>query len=343
MTKKKYSTLRVIINCILKKRRNSDAGRVEAMDGRFRKNAIYNHTLGARWVFIMPRCRFIFLTIAGIWFLSSLGFWQLDRADEKRSMLMHYAQLHKNLPIVLNDIDKIGASKQGIEKIEKIDKIENYQPIQAMGIYDNTHVFFLDNQFYQHQLGYEVIESFILPQTKKVLLVSLGWVKAPEDRHQLPILAPITGEQNLHGTAYFPSKSLLLLGANSDNDEINAQHWPKRIEKLDQHDIQEWLGRPVYPFILRLDAVSKEKGSVQSGVLIDRDKRNVRSVAPFVKGGSLRQQAGNFFIRDWPIVALSPERHIGYAIQWFAMAAVGLILFLVVNIKKRDNRKGNKK
>lgn len=245
------------------------------------------------FIFMMPRWRFIFLAIAGIWFLSTLGVWQLNRADEKRSMLMHYARLHKASPIALNN---------GIKKIE------NYQAIQANGTYDNTHVFLLDNQFYQHQLGYEVIQPFILPNIKRVLLVSQGWVKASDDRHQLPILTSIVGEQNIKGTAYFPSKSLLLLGSNSDSDEIKEQHWPKRIEKLDQQDIQQWLGRPVYPFIMRLDS-----GKV------------------------------GHFIRDWPIVALPPERHIGYAIQWFAMAAVGLVLFFVVNIKKSDNKKGDEK
>lgn len=263
----------------------------------------YSIKITKHFIFIMPRWRFIFLAIIGIWFLSALGFWQLNRADEKRSMLMHYAQLHTSSPIALN---------------KNVKKIENYQAIQAKGTYDNTHVFFLDNQFYQHQLGYEVIQPFILPNVKQVLLVSQGWIKASDDRHQLPVLTSIVGEQNIRGTAYFPSKSLLLLGSNSDSDERNASHWPKRIEKLDQKDMQKWLGHPIYPFIVRLNAISQEQKSLQ-------------------------HQANDSFIRDWPIVALPPERHIGYAVQWFAMAAVGLILLFAVNIKKLDNKKGDKK
>ena len=43
----------------------------------------------------------------------------------------------------------------------------------------------------------------------------------------------------------------------------------------------------------------------------------------------LRQQSGPGAYRtDWPVVAMGPEKHLGYAVQWFAMAAALLGLFL---------------
>ncbi|SCY60489.1 SURF1 family protein [Pseudomonas sp. NFACC37-1] len=45
----------------------------------------------------------------------------------------------------------------------------------------------------------------------------------------------------------------------------------------------------------------------------------------------MRQQSGPGAYRtDWPVVAMGPEKHLGYAVQWFAMAAAlfGLFLYL---------------
>lgn len=45
----------------------------------------------------------------------------------------------------------------------------------------------------------------------------------------------------------------------------------------------------------------------------------------------LRQQSGPGAYRtDWPVVSMGPEKHLGYAVQWFAMATAlfGLFLYL---------------
>ena len=35
---------------------------------------------------------------------------------------------------------------------------------------------------------------------------------------------------------------------------------------------------------------------------------------------------------DWPIVSMSPSKHVGYAVQWFALAAALLGLFIYLGI-----------
>lgn len=45
----------------------------------------------------------------------------------------------------------------------------------------------------------------------------------------------------------------------------------------------------------------------------------------------VREEAGpTAYQTDWPVVAMGPEKHLGYAVQWFAMAAAlfGLFLYL---------------
>jgi len=43
------------------------------------------------------------------------------------------------------------------------------------------------------------------------------------------------------------------------------------------------------------------------------------------------QQIG--FVKDWSIEVMQPERHIAYAVQWFAMAAILLICGIIILIK----------
>jgi cytochrome oxidase assembly protein ShyY1 len=44
---------------------------------------------------------------------------------------------------------------------------------------------------------------------------------------------------------------------------------------------------------------------------------------------------------DWPVVAMGPEKHLGYAVQWFAMATalLGLYLYLGWHMAKNKNNK----
>ncbi|WXL26104.1 SURF1 family protein [Ectopseudomonas mendocina] len=54
----------------------------------------------------------------------------------------------------------------------------------------------------------------------------------------------------------------------------------------------------------------------------------------------VRLQPGPAALRaDWPVVAMNPDKHTGYAVQWFAMAAalVGLFIYLGL-FNARENR-----
>lgn len=67
--------------------------------------------------------------------------------------------------------------------------------------------------------------------------------------------------------------------------------WPKLVTSIEPEALWLELGREGYPHALRL-----ESGPAANRV-------------------------------DWPVVAMSPEKHVAYAVQWFALAAVLLILY----------------
>ncbi|WP_085638771.1 MULTISPECIES: SURF1 family protein [unclassified Pseudomonas] len=50
------------------------------------------------------------------------------------------------------------------------------------------------------------------------------------------------------------------------------------------------------------------------------------------------------YVTDWPVVAMGPEKHLGYAVQWFAMATALLGLYLYLgwhNAKEKHHGSGH--
>lgn len=155
-------------------------------------------------------------------------------------------------------------------------------------------VLLLDNQHHEHQFGYDIISPVILLD-QSVILVDRGWVPADMTRQHLPDVNVPNQLQTLTGYAYYPSSKHWLLGPAFEERTANTTI----IEMIDTVLIGKILHKSVYPFIIRLNS-----------------------------------DEANGYIRQWPIVSMSPNRHIGYAIQWYVMALIVLGLFVGLNVKK---------
>lgn len=156
----------------------------------------------------------------------------------------------------------------------------------------------LDNQYYQHQFGYHVISIFEL-ENKRQLLIDRGFVPGDISRRVLPKITTPEGMQILQGYVYYPSKKHWVLGLPLERQEGHLFV----IETIDRKWINEVLHKSVYPFMIRLD-----------------------------------KKSPHGFIREWSIVSMSPERHKGYALQWFTFALIVLVLFFGLNLKKHHEK-----
>jgi surfeit locus 1 family protein len=47
----------------------------------------------------------------------------------------------------------------------------------------------------------------------------------------------------------------------------------------------------------------------------------------------LSPSADDGFVRDWRPAGVSPQKHVGYAVQWFSFAGTLLLLYLVLNFR----------
>jgi len=178
-----------------------------------------------------------------------------------------------------------------------IDSSLQYAPLQAQGYFNNQQQFLWDNKFYQHQVGYEVITPLRTLPTGKILLVDRGWIARSASRADLPKIVSIKRKVLLQGLIYLPSAKTFVL----NNRQDNPGDWPRLIQKVDFAQIAKQLGAPVYPFLLRL-----------------------------------RQKQGISFASNWTPVIMGPQRHMGYAVQWFALAIAAIVIFVIVNVERND-------
>jgi len=60
---------------------------------------------------------------------------------------------------------------------------------------------------------------------------------------------------------------------------------------------------------------------------------------PFLGGLLLLDpEAPGGFVREWNNLGFPPQRHYGYAVQWFALAVAALVIFVAVNRKRGGGR-----
>ena len=160
--------------------------------------------------------RFGVLTALVCLFFVQLGLWQLKRAHEKEEMLVAEHRLLLQAPIdwPTNDI------KAPLQ----------FQRLHVQGTFLKV-TLLLDNQHYQHQLGYNVLSPLLLTNGK-VALIDRGWVPGKFSREELPSVAIPTEALDVVGSAYYPSTKSWSLGSFFDRKQANTAV----IELFDAHN-----------------------------------------------------------------------------------------------------------
>lgn len=101
------------------------------------------------------------------------------------------------------------------------------------------------------------------------------------------------GLTSVEGMLYVPENNKLITETNT-----NYGSFPALLQQIDLQQIEQHIGQSVLPFILRL-----------------------------------QDNTSPTFVRDWEAVTMSPEKHLGYAIQWFGLAVAGLTVYLLSLLK----------
>jgi len=221
--------------------------------------------------------------------LIGLGFWQLDRADQKQALLDAY-QSRREAPAL--DLASVGARAFDPRTLV-------WRRARLRGEYLAGEQYLLDNQVVKGEAGYRIYTPFQLAGREAVVLVNRGWVPLGASRDTPPQVPPPSRDKVQTGIIKQPPSAGLVLEGETVRELGDGL---LRVQRLDLDAIARRGDWRLLPYVVRLDASGDSK------------------------------PAGK-----WPLPGFGPTRHLAYAFQWFALAAVLLILYLVLNTRRNEH------
>jgi len=166
--------------------------------------------------------------------------------------------------------------------------------VKASGRFLNEKVFLLDNKIHEGQVGYELLNPFALSDGS-TLLVNRGWIAQGPSREQLPELDLIDTELEITGSIYVPLEEAFLLSGVQEAENASG---PTVVQSIEIEHLSDVLAKKLLPYTVRLSA--RSPGLEQA---------------------------------NWQAINMAPEKHRGYAVQWFAMLFALLVMYIYFGFK----------
>ena len=160
-----------------------------------------------------------FLIIATIAFLVSLGLWQLDRADQKRTI--EAAILNANT----GPVELIANGRELLDK--------EYYDVRLQGNYLSDKQFIYDNQIVDQVSGYYVLTPFILTDQLGVILVNRGFIPWNGQRERLADIAVDSVSREIKVQVSSPIKRMELKATDV------SRQFPVLIQAIDFDVLEE--------------------------------------------------------------------------------------------------------
>ncbi len=183
-----------------------------------------------------------------ILFMVRLGFWQLDRADQKRAILANQVAQSELSAIDVNSL--LSSAKSGDAEIDKL----RFRNVFAEGKFLAQHTIFIENQVVNSKAGYKVITPF---QTNQgLLLIDRGW---------MPVDFQVTGD-----LAVDTLKSVTKLTGRLNKPYAQPPLWDdtfpintgNRWQYIDLAQLSRQMGAEIFPLMLELAPNSEPSASL---------------------------------------------------------------------------------
>jgi surfeit locus 1 family protein len=180
----------------------------------------------------------------------------------------------------------------------------NYRLARVSGRYHVDLSIYLDNKVLDGVPGYHILTPLEIgppaDRDGRFILVNRGWTAWGDSRDTLPDIDAPSGPVELRGRLRAPPQDYFTLEEETDTGELQP-----RWQNLDLDRYRRISGLPVGPLVLELDPEVRDVGGL---------------------------------IRRWPEYGDAwIDRHKGYAVQWFALALILLVLYVVLNLVKRNS------
>lgn len=212
----------------------------------------------------------------------NLGFWQLDRKEEKIALLEND----------LNFRSQIGSRPEFIDQ----NRVLSGTPLILRGTFDERVTLLLDNRIHKGVVGFEVHQLF-RDESALNFIINRGFV--PRGRTRSSVLdIPLMDNEvvSIRGHIYKVAKNPYLLKTEKVNYEF-----PQIVQSIDTNLLSNELQLGLFPFVVRLQ-------DDQLGALP----------------------------RSWVVSNMTPEKHQGYALQWFLMAFAVFVAWSFFTFRKTN-------
>lgn len=214
-----------------------------------------------------------------------LGQWQLNRAHFKN-------QIKESL---------LGSKQSMIKEYAASDVLKTpilYSAYKIKGQFVNVGPLYLDNQIFNHQVGYDILNLFKINDSNEIVLINRGWVGNQNDRKHLPIVN--TPSEIIELTGIFAPITHNLILKKESFKNTNLQNGVI-VQYIDVSIINNLYNLTVVPFVFKL-------------------ADNSHSILQY---------------RDWLMGSTSYEKHLAYTCQWWVMSVACLLYYLIINLKPR--------
>ena len=174
---------------------------------------------------------------------------------------------------------------------------EEFRRVVAEGEFISSWAVYLDNRPYQGKAGFYLLMPFKLAANEQSVLVLRGW---------------------------FPRDA-------SDRERIPTIAVPKGVIRLEGR-VRTTTGK-----LMQLgEAAALQPGAIAQNVdIADFARASKLSLQTFIIEQT--NDAADDLVRDWPTPSVGIDTHKGYAFQWYALAFVAAVFFLLTGFKRASN------
>ncbi len=183
---------------------------------------------------------------------------------------------------------------------EQIDGLGRARAVSLSGEFDQQRHILLINRKHAGRPGFDVYTPFRLESGDSVL-VTRGWLPDLTGRDYIPEVPVTAGKIRLEALINTPPSIGIKVG---DSPQVGDLGWPRKVFYVDM----AWLGKELQ---------------------LELPQYTILQVSP-------EEPA---YIRNWEEHFKKPggipaERHMSYAVQWFALCLAVVVIYLVVNLKR---------
>lgn len=175
-----------------------------------------------------------------------------------------------------------------------------FRRVNVTGHFVPAWTVYLDNRPYRGQAGFHVLTPFQIDGSSKHVLVAQGWLpRNNQDRTKLPDYSTPAGTTTIQGVV-----------------RLNAGHV-----------MQLGTAPPLTPHAIVQNAeiaqLAQASGLDFQPILIEQTAPPAISQLP---------------IRDWPAPDLGADKHRGYAFQWYALALMAFLFFVLTGFRRANKQ-----